>query len=414
MRPGVDGASASYAAEVARLLWPEPWEPPHVTRSRPRPGPTRREAYLFPDERRPRLLVPVDVPGSSVMLRRLGPGRSGLAGPARVLLERSVRSGALRVTRWPVLTVRGTDPGSDSVERYLGEHLGTEVRVGVLLGTRRVNQKPVLQLFGPDGSNLGYAKVGHNDLTAGLVRREAEALVTVRGRLPRSFRLPRLLHHGSWAGLEILVMSPLATATGQPVTRAVRLAATREVTALGDPVSVPLAESAFWSRLRSAAARLPADGGGVRLQEAVATIEERHGSDPVSLGCWHGDWGHWNMGMGRGVLKVWDWERFDPAVPVGFDALHFAAQAVRPGDREAPRQESAFLRSAPALLAELGVRPAHHDLTVRLYLAEIAVRYLEALSHGATPALRARSAWVVSLLHGPGRDLSPALPGGRP
>ena len=74
-------ASASYAAEVARLLWPEPWEAPYVTRSRHRSGPPHRDAYLFPSERRPRLLVPADVPGSSSMLQRLGRGRSALVGP---------------------------------------------------------------------------------------------------------------------------------------------------------------------------------------------------------------------------------------------------------------------------------------------------------------------------------------------
>ena len=50
-------ASASYAAEVARLLWPDPWEAPYVTRVRHRPGLPHRDAYLFPSERRPRLLV---------------------------------------------------------------------------------------------------------------------------------------------------------------------------------------------------------------------------------------------------------------------------------------------------------------------------------------------------------------------
>ena len=412
--PRPDEASASYAAEVARMLWPEPWEEPRVTRSRPRPGPTRRDAYLFPSRRRPRVLVPADLPGSSIMLRRLGAGRSRLTGPARILLERSVRTRALQVTRWPMLSVRATSPGADSVERYLGEHLGAEVRVGILLGTRRVSQKPVLQVFGLDGSSLGYAKVGHNDLTTALVRREAEALVTVRGHLPQSFRLPRLLHHGRWAGLEILVMSPLTTVPGQPVTRSARLAATREVTALGHPVTAALAESGFWTRLRTAAARLPADEVGLRLQAALGTIEERHGADLVGLGCWHGDWGTWNMGMGRGVLKVWDWERFDPAVPVGFDAVHFAAQSVRPEDREAPHQESVFLQAVPGLLAELGIPPAHHDLTLRLYLVEIAIRYLEALTHGATPILRRRTSWAVELLERLNGQPSPALSGGRP
>ena len=120
--------------------------------------------------------------------------------------------------------------------------------------------------------------------------------------------------------------------------------------------------------------------------------------DLVHLGGWHGDWGRWNMGMGDGILQLWDWERYDPEVPIGFDALHFAAQSVRPGEREARRQEAAFLGSAPSALAELGVAPGQHDLVLRLYLLEIAVRYVDALTHGATPALQRRTAWVLSLL----------------
>ena len=42
--------------------------------------------------------------------------------------------------------------------------------------------------------------------------------------------------------------------------------------------------------------------------------------------------------------------------------------------------------------------PAEHDLTLRLYLLEIAVRYVDALTHGATPALQRRTDWVLSLL----------------
>jgi hypothetical protein len=412
--PGSTDASASYAAEVARLLWPEPWDAPYITRSRHRAGLAHRDAYLFPSEQRPRLLVPADLPSSSTMIRRLGSGRSPLARPVRSLLERSVRSPAFSWARWPMLRVPGADSGADSIERHLAECLGTDVRVGILLGTRRVNQKPVLQVFRLDGTILGYAKVGHNDLTAELVRREADALTTVGSHLPHSFRLPRLLHHGRWAGLEILVISPLTTSPRVPVTRTARLSATRELAGLTGTTRRPLAESEFWSRLSGTAALLARATDGHRLQAGIRTIEDHHGADLVSLGGWHGDWGHWNMGMADGILQVWDWERYDPAVPVGFDSLHFAAQSVRPGERQARRQETTFLGSVPVRLAELGVKPDQHDLTLRLYLIEIAVRYVDALTHGATPALKRRTAWVLSLLEQLGDHPQPALSEGRP
>ena len=146
------------------------------------------------------------------MLRRLGPARSAVAGPLRGLLERSVHSRAFPLARWPMLRVPGRDPSADSVETHLARRFGTPVRVGVLLGTRRVNQKPVLQVFDLDGRLLGYAKVGHNDLTAALVRREAAALASIGAQAPQCLPGPSALHHGQWAGLDILVTSPLSRA----------------------------------------------------------------------------------------------------------------------------------------------------------------------------------------------------------
>lgn len=399
MNPVPLDASASYAAEVARLLWPEPWEAPYVTRSPHRAGLPHRDAYLFPSESRPRLLVPVDVPGSSSMLQRLGKGHSPLAVPMRSLLERSVRSRAFALARWPMLRVPAPDASADSIEHHLAACFGTTVRVGVLLGTRRVNQKPVLLAFDLDGRLLGYVKVGHNGLTAALVRREADSLAAVGAHHPRTFRVPRLIHHGRWAGLEVLVISPLRTDPRQRVTRPARVSAMRELAHLAGTTSIPLAESGFWARLRRTTELLSDQPDGSRLEAVAEAVEQSHGADLVNLGGWHGDWGRWNMGMGDGVLQLWDWERYDPEVPVGFDGLHFAAsQSVRSGIREVRRPEESFLRSVPGALAELGVHPGQHDLTLRLYLLEIAVRYVDALTHGATTALQGRTSWVLSLL----------------
>jgi hypothetical protein len=127
-------------------------------------------------------------------------------------------------------------------------------------------------------------------------------------------------------------------------------------------------------------------------------VGQAHAEHRLAFGAWHGDWGRWNMGIDDGALKIWDWERYDPDVPIGFDALHFAAQSVRPGERGERRQEQTFLRSVPTALTELGVEPGQHDLVLRLYLLEIAARYVEALTHGGTPVLRRRTSWVLSLL----------------
>lgn len=398
MRPAPVDSSASYAAEVARLLWPAPWAEPYVTHGRHRSGEPHRDAYLFPSAKRPRLLVPAGMPASSSMLQLLGTGRSPLIGPVRSLLERSVRSPAFALARWPMLRVPSTDPGADSVESYLSEHFGTEVRVGVMLGTRRVNQKPVLQVFDLAGQLRGYAKIGSNPLTAGLVRREARSLTSVGGQSPQTFQLPRLLHHGQWAGLEVLVISPLPTDPREQVPASARVAAMREVASLGSTTEQPLGQSAFWERVQLSSELLSEEPEGTRLNSAVRTIGEAHSRDRLCFGGWHGDWGRWNMGMSEGVLQLWDWERYDADVPIGFDALHYAAQYVRPGERRDRRQEETFLREAPGALAAMGVPSAQHDLAIRLYLVAIAARYVDALTHGGTPVLRRRTSWVLSLL----------------
>jgi hypothetical protein len=348
------------------------------------------------------------------MLRRVGAARPIPLGPVRDLLERSVHTRAFTLARWPMLRVPGADPAADSIERHLGACLGTDVRVGVLLGTPRVNQKPVLQVFDLGGRLLGFAKIGHNPLTAALVRREAQALATVGAHDARSFRAPRILHHGQWAGLEVLVISPLVTDPRRPVPHDLRLDAMREVAHLAGSTAQSLAGSPFWSRLRDEADRLPDHPDGDRVRAAMDDIERSHGGHPVLLGGWHGDWGHWNMGLVAGGLGLWDWERYDPQVPVGFDAVHFVAQRVRPGERHFPRQERAFLRSVPRALSELGVAPSGHDITLRLYLLEIAIRYVGSLEHGATAALRRRTSWVLSLQDRLAGSPEPSSSEGRP
>lgn len=415
MRPAPVDASTSYAAEVARLLWPEPWDAPYVTRTRRRTaGRPHRDAYLFPSERRPRMLVPADLPGSSTMLQRLGSGRAAWSSPIRSLLERSVRSRAFPLAGWPMLRVPATDPSADSIEHHLARCFGTEVRVGVLLGTRRVNQKPVLQIFDLTGTVLGYAKVGHNDLTAALVRREAEALSTLASLAPQSFGVPRLIHHGPWADLDVLVMSPLPTDPRLQVPAAARITAMRELMGLAGTTQAPVAQSRFWSRIRGTADLLADTPHGPHLRAAARTIEERSGDQVLTLGGWHGDWGRWNMGIGAGGLQLWDWERFDVEVPIGLDGVHFAAQDVHAGGRDERRQETAFLRSVPARLTELGVHPDQHDLTLELYLLEIAVRYADLLTHGTNAPLELRTSWVLSLLERRLRSRGPGSPEGRP
>ena len=148
------------------------------------------------------------------------------------------------------------------------------------------------------------------------------------------------------------MISPLSTDPRQQVPPPTRLAAMREVAALAGTTGArpwPRARSGPGCARPSGCSRVRRTAS--RSRPRSTTIERSYGADTVSLGGWHGDWGRWNMGMDGGVLQLWDWERYDTEVPIGFDALHFIAQGVRPGEREARRQEESFLRSVPEALA---------------------------------------------------------------
>jgi hypothetical protein len=134
-----------------------------------------------------------------------------------------------------------------------------------------------------------------------------------------------------------------------------------------------LMSSPFWHRLITevGAGR---DEFSAALTEALGRAARRLAGAQLRFGAWHGDWTPWNMAMGAGSLLVWDWERYDPDVPLGFDALHFHFQKIKFGrdPAEAIREVHA---TAPALLAPFGIDPQLSSITMVLYVATLASRY---------------------------------------
>src|SRR6266571_1599951 len=119
----------------------------------------------------------------------------------------------------------------------------------------------------------------------------------------------------------------------------------------------------------------------------------------LTFGAWHGDWSPWNMASTTGGLLVWDWERFAPGVPLGFDALHYWLQSeVGPQHRDPLEAAHDCLAHAAGLLAPFGIEATQARLTAALYLADVATRYLVDRQAQAGAPLGAPGTWLIPAL----------------
>ncbi|MFG2085663.1 MULTISPECIES: hypothetical protein [unclassified Spirillospora] len=378
-------------SETTRLLWPEPARVTFGSGDR----------LLAPGARRPRILLPADRAAAVAALRAYGRVESRAARLVTAGLIWSLRGGLGHAVLRRGVRVEVPD-GAETVETYLTAALGRPVCAALYARPAgRANDKPVLQALSPgsDGPPIAFVKVGVDELTGRLVRAEAAALA----RLPRTagavVRAPEVLHHGSWRGLDVLALTPLPTwEPGRPVTSQLLADALREIAAAAGTRRLRLAASPYWAALRDRAAALPG-GAADRLRAALAAIGERHGDAEIVFGSWHGDFTPWNTGGSDGGLLVWDWERFATGVPVGFDALHHLLQrAVSDPAADPARAAADCVRGAAGALAPFAAEAAHARLVARLYLAELAARYLADRQAEAGARLGDVGAWLLPAL----------------
>jgi hypothetical protein len=304
-------------------------------------------------------------------------------------LARAVTVGAVRAGLGDRLLrdrLRVTGDG-ESIEDRLGELLGRRVVVSIGLGSERANRKPVLHALSPRGESLAFVKVGDTATARTLIDREAAALGELAGRALRRLRVPRVLHHGDWRGLGLLVLSALPTGAFS-LRRGVPVAAMAELT--GDTRGAALATSRFWARFAGADRAPLADPEQERcFAEVVARVEEAYGEEELDFGAWHGDWTPWNMAWHRGLVHLWDWERFDPDVPAGLDLVHYRLQTSR-----------GYGSWPDASVLEPLRRPGRTAaITVELYLLELTRRYLLAAQGPLGAPLRAQAADLLDLLY---------------
>ena len=361
--------------ELARL-WGHGGDAPSARTARfDRSG---QSMLIVAGRRRPRLLVPSWRPRAAATATL----RSSASGSARERVQRRAVATLLRAGLGPHLfpsafPVRTSPEGT--LINHLGGLLGDDIVAAAALTPARANRKPILHLLDRSGRTVAFAKVGVNDLTRRLVDREAETLRTLADVSLQGMTIPEVLFHGTFDGLSYVVLSPLPSWAGRQVVPATLGAAMRELSAAGP--HGPGEDDAYLSGLATRANALaPVAEQDARsrdvLLDVIPVLASRAADDEVRFGRWHGDWTSWNCCQVDDRVLVWDWERSERPVPLGFDAVHHHVQSAIAAGKH-PRVVAAdCLDRAPALLADWTVGARAARTTAALYLVEIALRYI--------------------------------------
>jgi hypothetical protein len=100
------------------------------------------------------------------------------------------------------------------------------------------------------------------------------------------------------------------------------------------------------------------------------------------------------------TLLVWDWERFTPGVPMGFDALHHDLQRRLQGAAaDARAAVDGMLGHARDLLHSFGVKEVRAvEVTSLLYLIDLATRYVVDRQAEAGARLGVLGTWLLPAL----------------
>jgi len=389
------GPSSTLPAELVALLLGLGVDPADARLHRRRSA-RGSDFLVLPSLDRPQLLVPF-VEGAGVMVRERR-ARGVRARVSKGTVATGLDSGLL--DRLPLLRLNVQSPAFDDLLTWItadpsAGRSAAPYTAGIMVGPPRANRKPVLRIFAPTGETWGYAKVGVNELTDALVRREANALAEVTAWGLRTVRAPGVLRAGVYDGREILATSPLAATGADRQPTALPVEPTREIFLTQATYDIPLRAAAALSAPATVAT--PAAHDVEALAERLLAVI---GDERIPLGAAHGDWTPWNMAWADSgpdaILEAWDWERLATEVPQGHDVVHFEAAKVRVD--EPGSAEETFLRTLPAKLAACGVDPALSSRLLATYLVGIGRRYAADLALEAVPALSRRLGWVSDLL----------------
>ncbi len=253
---------------------------------------------------------------------------------------------------------------------------------GVYLGTPRANAKPVVALC--DTSRVrAVAKVGVTPLSIGLVRHEAGVLGQLGSLELSRVKTPSVLDRWSVDTSVVLVLEafdlrrfpmvdPLADAqTGNQWMEAALEVAQTSPYAM---VTTLVRNTAWWSRFVSGLERVEQELPGPDVRR-FASFARSLGEGIAVPGASHGDFTTWNARrVDGGRWVVWDWERYSEDAIWGFDICNWVLYSR--WSNGVQQAVDHLVTVAPEVLSHAPGPRIAVDLVVRLYLADITLRFL--------------------------------------
>ncbi|MQA03053.1 MAG: phosphotransferase [Streptosporangiales bacterium] len=372
-------ARARYLAETAQLLWP----PPAVVNTGPRNGNRVVSEFLvLPSLADARLLLPLRArrAAAAVALRYAEPrslGRKARAHAMSLATSTGVAQALFRSRLRIELPLDEPSAELDTVETLLCDVLGEQALVGLHLTRPRANRKPVVQALTTHGQLRAVAKIGTGDLTRSLVAAEERNLRMLGRQRTTTFAVPRVLDFRSWRGLLVLTVTALPVDAPRAPAAPARLAGVAsEIAATATTAETVARESRYVAALRVRIGRLR-QPAAQQLRQALDAALDAAGDGTLRFGAWHGDFTRANLAVLHDKVLVWDWERYGAGVPVGYDLAHYYVQhdiLARHDDVSA--YLTGLIDRSPNLLAPMALDRDEATLVIKLYLVEIATRYV--------------------------------------
>lgn len=362
-----------------------------------------------------RALVPVDVP----RVTRSAVRNASAPQTRRQYAQRVVAGAGLGAGAWLGALVPGARAAGpalvstvdDLLEEEMAARAGVEAAsMAVHFGPPRANLKPVAKVYDSrTGRACAVVKFGCSPLTEELVAREAQALRALQHLRDPALEVPTLIHEGAWGPSTYVMQSVVRFRGRHRLPSPGRLAAAEDaVVSTGTRLEAPLRTCSYREDLLERLLALGDDPVADPVSEAVAAagrqLLEDLGDEPVRTGGWHGDWAPQNVCATASGVGAWDWERWAPDRPCGYDALHYRAQgllaAAAAGASDAGTVGRDLLDRAPSILGPHQPRLGPQDARrlAALYLVDIGHRYLTD-GQRDTPSMAGRmDTWLVPAL----------------